>query len=162
MSEKRAEAGRLSPAEFENKLICEGSVTYPFRGSSMAPLLKEGRCDRVTVRKKTGRLRRFDVALYREESAPGSGAAGAAAAGSFAAAGGRRGKYILHRVVGVAEDGYVTRGDNCKTLSFVEEGRVIGVLCSFHRTSSWLFPARNISADHWAVRLYGRLRGIKL
>ena len=51
-----------------------------------------------------GRLRRFDVALYR------SG-----------------GRYVLHRVVRVLPSGYVIIGDNCITEEHVEDAQVQGV-----------------------------------
>jgi hypothetical protein len=72
----------------------------------MRPLLHENR-DLVVILKKDGRLRRYDVALYRRGTT-----------------------YVLHRVVGVRDEGYLIRGDNTYALERVPEDAVLGVLVS--------------------------------
>ena len=74
-------------------LICEKleegrEVTFSPHGSSMLPLLKEGR-DTVTLAKPAGKLKKYDIPLYRREN----------------------GQFVLHRVVRVG-DTYTCIGDN--------------------------------------------------
>ena len=130
-------AGALAPAEFEAALFKRGALTYPFRGGSMRPFLDERRCDLVTVGKKTGRLQKYDVALYRSAEVPN--------------------RYILHRVIRVTPGGYLTRGDHCAETETVEEERVIGVLLSFHLRKGAFLPARERRADAGLLRAYGKL-----
>ena len=71
------------------KLAQEGSVKIPASGNSMIPLFRHGR-DQVTLRGVQGEtLNKYDMILYRRPN----------------------GGYVLHRIVGVREEGYVVRGD---------------------------------------------------
>ena len=96
---------------YETYLARYGQMTVGFRGVSMRPLLRQER-DLFTVRAKgPDRCRPGDVALYR-----------------------RGGKYVLHRVIEVNDDGtYSIRGDNTYSIETVPEEAVIGVLTSFVR-----------------------------
>lgn len=91
-----------------------GFLTYSNAGSSMMPLLKQGR-DLLTVRaKKPGeRFAPGDVLLYRRPP----------------------GKNVLHRVVAISGDGsYVLLGDNCVSREYgVTDRDVIGVMTGFVR-----------------------------
>ena len=114
------------------------------------------RHDVMLVAPAEGKLRRYDVALYR-----------------------RGGKYVLHRVVGHyesgSEKGYVICGDNCVTLEYIPCGDVLGVLCGFYRDGRhidcgtsrgyhaysrlWvaLFPARKVcKGANAAIRRAGK------
>lgn len=71
------------------KLEEEGTVKIPARGNSMVPLFRHGR-DQVTLRGVQGKtLNKYDMILYRRPN----------------------GGYVLHRIVGMREDGYILRGD---------------------------------------------------
>lgn len=71
------------------KLAQEGVVKIPASGNSMIPLFRHGR-DQVTLRGVQGEtLNKYDMILYRRPN----------------------GGYVLHRIVGVKEEGYVLRGD---------------------------------------------------
>lgn len=71
------------------KLEQEGTVKIPARGNSMVPLFRHGR-DQVSLRGIQGQtLGKYDMILYRRPN----------------------GGYVLHRIVGEREDGYVLRGD---------------------------------------------------
>jgi len=129
----RMRNGELTPHEFEEKLLSDGSVIYPFHGGSMKPVLSEKRCDLVMIRKKEGRLGKYDLALYRDD-----------------------GKYVLHRVVYAEPGGYLIRGDHRSVTRYVEEERVIGVLESFHRRGDP--PERFIPADGPLLKLFGMIR----
>jgi len=65
------------------------SFRLPIRGTSMLPLLVEGR-DAVILEKPTGPLTAGDIPLYRRSD----------------------GTYVLHRVVAVEGSAYVLCGDN--------------------------------------------------
>lgn len=76
----------------------------------MKPMLRENR-DLVFIEKPSGRLRRYDVALYRRGSA-----------------------YVLHRVIRVRERDYAIRGDNTYRMETgITDADVVGVLTSFVR-----------------------------
>ena len=61
------------------------------------------------------RLKRYDVALYR-----------------------RGQMMVLHRVLGLYENGYVICGDNCIALERVPFDRVFGVLKGFYRDDRYV------------------------
>ena len=69
------------PARIEDVLRQEGGYASPTHGVSMYPLLRDGR-DSVVIRPPEGRLRKYDVPLYRVGP-----------------------KYVLHRIVRVLPDG---------------------------------------------------------
>ena len=94
---------------FEELLEKDGRLVYRIRGVSMMPLLRQKR-DLVVIEPAKGRLKKYDTALYR-----------------------RGRSYVLHRVIGVTEKGYLIRGDNTYTIEKVPEGDVIGVLTQFSR-----------------------------
>ena len=95
---------------YEDYLARYGSLTYTNVGTSMLPLLREGR-DLFIVVPKDGRCTTGDVVLFRRPPD----------------------KWVLHRVVEVLEDGYLTLGDNCVAREFVAEDNVIGVMSGFVR-----------------------------
>ena len=66
-----------------------GEFTLRTHGVSMLPILSDGK-DSVVLTSLPQKIRKGDVILYKKEN----------------------GQYVLHRVVGVRADGYVTRGDN--------------------------------------------------
>ena len=93
----------------EELLAKDGLYVGPTVGVSMLPILRERR-DTIVVRPKKERLKPFDVALYR-----------------------RGGRYVLHRVISLTDEGYVIRGDNCYADEYIPEDDVFGVLTEFFR-----------------------------
>lgn len=88
----------------------EGVYVGVTSGVSMWPMIRD-RCDTVVVRPPCGRLRRFDVALYKRDD-----------------------RYVLHRVVEVLADSYVICGDNCIGREHdITDADVLGVLTGFYR-----------------------------
>lgn len=114
-------------ATFEELLARDGVLVYKTRGASMEPMLRQNR-DLVTIRVPASRLRKYDVALYK-----------------------RGETYVLHRVIGVAEDHYRIRGDNTYVIETVPDSAVIGVLTSFKR------KGKEHDVTEPGYRLYARL-----
>ena len=112
---------------YEDYLDRYGSLTYANVGTSMMPLLREGR-DLFTVVPKEGRCCVGDVVLYRRPPS----------------------HWVLHRVVGLLAGGYLTLGDNCVARERVAEGDVIGVMCGYVR------GGRVHSVDEPGYRIYAR------
>lgn len=68
-------------------------------------------CDTVFIVPISGRLKKYDVALYK-----------------------RGDEYVLHRVIKVLPEGYIIRGDNCLNKEYnIKDEQIIGVLDSFIR-----------------------------
>ncbi|MBE5742482.1 MAG: hypothetical protein E7360_04070 [Clostridiales bacterium] len=91
-------------------LETEGQYVGTTVGVSMRPMIVSGR-DVVVIKKKTERLKPYDVALYMRGEKD----------------------YVLHRVLKVVEKGYVIRGDNCYSDEHVREELVIGVLTQYFK-----------------------------
>ena len=79
----------MSEQTFEQVLEEQGTLVYTNVGNSMLPLIREGR-DLIILKKPEGRLKKYDVPLYKRDS----------------------GQYVLHRVLKVRESDYVICGDN--------------------------------------------------
>ena len=112
---------------YEEYLERHGSLTYTNVGTSMLPLLREGR-DLFTLVPKRGRCRVGDVVLYRRPPD----------------------RWVLHRVVAVLPEGYLILGDNCVARERVAEEDVIAVMVGFVRCG------REHSVDELAYRVYTR------
>ncbi len=111
----------------EQLLVRDGVFVYRTRGTSMEPMLRQNR-DIITVRVPSGRLKKYDVALYK-----------------------RGPDHVLHRVVGVEDGGYRIRGDNTYSTEYVPEEDILGVLTEFRR------KGRNIRVSDPGYRCYTRI-----
>lgn len=88
MTSEKFSLSELEPVLLE--VIDSGSeFVMRTHGISMTPMLSDGH-DEVVLVKPTGRLKKYDVALFKRAD----------------------GQFILHRVVGEDSDGYIFRGDN--------------------------------------------------
>ncbi len=95
----------------EETLAAGGSIKLEITGQSMLPLLREGR-DSVELVKACGRLKKYDIPLYRRKD----------------------GTFVLHRVIGVRRGGYVMCGDHqCIKEYPVTDEQIIGVVSSVWR-----------------------------
>jgi len=85
-------------------------------GVSMRPMLKQGR-DTIVIEKLKQSPKENDVVLYQTDA----------------------GKYILHRVIKVKDEGYVIRGDNrIKNEYDVKDRHIIGILTGFYRKDKYI------------------------
>ena len=91
---------------FEQVIAEKGKLVYTNVGDSMMPLIKQGR-DLVVIKKAEGRLKKYDVPLYKRDS----------------------GQYVLHRILKVRKDDYVLCGDNRYRMEYgITDRHIIGVL----------------------------------
>ncbi len=104
------DVGQHTGMTYEEYLHEYGSLTYTNVGTSMMPLLRQGR-DLFIAAPKEGRCSVGDVVLYRRPPA----------------------SWVLHRVVEVVPEGYLTLGDNCVAREHVAEDDVVGVMRGFVR-----------------------------
>lgn len=99
----------MSKSTFEEELKEKGVLVYTNVGTSMRPLIRQGK-DVMIISSldHLGRdLRKMDVPLYKRES----------------------GQYVLHRIIKVNKDGYVIRGDNTYSNEYgVTDSQILGVL----------------------------------
>ncbi|MGN1410898.1 MAG: S24/S26 family peptidase [Oscillospiraceae bacterium] len=96
---------------FEEQLEQDGILIYTNVGDSMMPLLRQHK-DVIIIKKNTGRLKKYDVPLYKRSS----------------------GQYVLHRIIKVRKHDYVICGDNRWQLEYgITDQNIIGVLVGFIR-----------------------------
>ena len=108
-----------------------GELTYSKgEGTSMLPLLRQGR-DEFTVRKKgSARCSKYDVVLYKKP----------------------QNRFVLHRIIEVRERDYVIMGDNCLRREYgITDDDIIGVMTGFVRNG------KAHSVEEPGYRLYSRL-----
>lgn len=100
----------LKQSTIEEELVAHGVHYATTEGDSMEPLFHTHQSV-VCFRPYTGRLKRLDVPLVRRED----------------------GHCVLHRIVKVRKDGYITRGDNRRGDDpFVPEQEVIAVMDGYY------------------------------
>jgi len=112
---------------FEQLLERDGVLVYTNVGTSMLPLIRQGR-DLLIIKKAEGRLKKYDVALYRRDS----------------------GQYVLHRILKVRKDDYVICGDNqYRKETGITDRQVIGVLTGIVRDGKEFTLDRMGSSYKW-------------
>ena len=115
---------------FEQEIEESGKLIYTNVGTSMMPLLRQHRDLMIISRKPEGRLKRYDIPLYKRDS----------------------GKYVLHRILHVRKDRYVICGDHCWTKEYdITDRHIIGVLTAVVR------DGKEISVTNWKFRLYSHI-----
>lgn len=104
----------------------KGKVTFTVTGRSMQPMLYNRR-DTVTLSKRVGKLKKFDLPFYRMDD----------------------GKFVLHRVVKVYKDGtYKCQGDNCWHFEDkIRDDQIIGIVTEFNRGGKQIFVDK--SFGYW-------------
>ena len=112
----------------EDVLEEEGVFVSTTVGISMLPLLRNRR-DTIIIMPYEGRLKKYDVPLYKRGS-----------------------DYILHRIVGVKSDSYVICGDNCTQKEYgITDAHILGVMTGFYRGS------KKVNMEGFGYKAYVRV-----
>jgi len=116
--------------KYEEYLEQYGDLTYCNVGTSMLPLIKQGR-DLFTITKKgEERCKKYDVVLYRRPP----------------------GQYVLHRIIEVRPDDYVILGDNCIKKEYgITDDDILGVMTGFMR------KGKNYTCENFWYKVYSRV-----
>lgn len=115
-------------SKIEEIIATQGMYVSTTLGTSMYPMLRD-RKDTIIVTPFTGRLKKYDVPLYK-----------------------RGDKYVLHRIIKVLPDSYVIRGDNCMLSEYgITDENIIGVLTGFYRGK------KQVNVDGFAYKTYVRI-----
>lgn len=105
----------------------QGFVVVPISGTSMWPLLQEGKSRVQIVARDKRQLRKGDIVLYRRCD----------------------GTFVLHRIVKVQKDSFLLCGDHqFRPLEQVQEAQIMGVAQGFFRNG------RYFDEKTWWYRLY--------
>lgn len=113
----------------EELLLSGSEVSFVPSGSSMLPLLHGGR-DKITLKKPSGPLSRYDVPLYRRSD----------------------GSFVLHRIIGIKKDGYVMCGDHQTKKEYpIKHECIIAVMVSLERNG------KHIDCDSFGYKTYSRI-----
>lgn len=127
----------IKQKSYEEILSSGSTLVYTNVGKSMMPMLRQRR-DLLTIeRKPPGRLKKYDVPLYK-----------------------RGDRYILHRIVEVTDTGYVIIGDNNVLFEYdVKDEQILGVLTGFVRNDPALLQRfmfwkkdRPMKGRHYSVK----------
>ena len=132
------------------RLAAGESVCFSPHGTSMLPMLKDGR-DQVILSPLPSELKKYDLPLYRREN----------------------GQYVLHRIVKVKDD-YTCMGDNqfvpekglrhdqmiAVVTSFIHKGREYSTVCMRYRMYCRFWCAVR-PLRHFVKRVHGVLGRIK-
>lgn len=115
---------------FEAEIEKHGELIYTNVGDSMFPLLRSKKDLFLIARKPEGRLKKYDVPLYKRDT----------------------GQYVLHRILKVRKNDYVLCGDNrWQRETGITDRHVIGVLAAVIR------DGKTISVTDRKYRLYVHL-----
>jgi len=111
---------------FEKEIERNGYFYYVSKGTSMLPLIREGR-DILLIGRIDGRLKKYDIPLYKRKN----------------------GLYVLHRIMKVRDKDYVLCGDNHTYMETgITDDDLVGVLTELVRNG------KTISLNSLPYRLY--------
>lgn len=112
----------------EEKIQSGGTVQLPITGTSMIPLLVWGRDSVELV--KCESAQKGDIIFYRRDN----------------------GQFVLHRIIGKDEKGYILCGDNQWVKEYgIEDRHIIGVVKAITRSG------RNFSVDNKLYQIYSKI-----
>ncbi len=95
----------------KEQLRAGGSVRFSPNGTSMRPMLRQGK-DTVVLSPLPEQLKPFDLPLYQRDN----------------------GQYVLHRIIAVEDQGFTCVGDNQVQLEYgVRQDQMIGLVTAFYR-----------------------------
>lgn len=113
----------------EEHLNRYGTLLFTNQGSSMRPLIRQGKDAFVIQKKGPERCNKYDAVLYK-----------------------CNGKYILHRILQVREQDYVICGDNCFRKEYgITDQDILGVMTEVIR------GGKSVKVTHRGYLLYVHL-----
>lgn len=119
----------MHKSTFEEEINKTGKLIYTNVGDSMMPLIRQGK-DLLIIEKVNGRLKKYDVPLYKRDS----------------------GQYVLHRILKVRKNDYVICGDNRWGCEYgIQDRHIIGVLTGIIR------DGREVSVNDKKYKIYVHL-----
>ena len=119
----------MHKSTFEEEINKTGKLIYTNVGDSMMPLIRQGK-DLLIIEKVNGRLKKYDVPLYKRDS----------------------GQYVLHRILKVRKNDYVICGDNRWGREYgIQDRHIIGVLTEIIR------DGREVSVNDKKYKIYVHL-----
>ncbi len=125
---KRIKLSDLFPIISE-QINAGGSTSFTIHGTSMQPLLHDGKSI-VKLEKPKSEPKKYDVIFYRRDD----------------------GNFLLHRIVGVGQDGYICRGDNQIINEYpVKREWVIAIMTSHTK------DGKEKSVESLSQKLYARI-----
>ena len=110
-----------------NKLNKEEFVVCEIHGTSMFPLLKQGR-DKVIITKLQDTLNKYDVVLYKAKNA-----------------------FVLHRIIDIKDKELIIRGDNCINKEYINTDNVIGILKAIYRKGKYIEVNKKINKKYYLL-----------
>lgn len=97
-------------------------------GTSMLPMLRD-RQDTVVLQEKKGKLKKYDLPLYKRAD----------------------GSFVLHRIVGKDQNGYIMSGDNHEMKEFsITDEQIIAVVTAYIKNG------KRISTNSLGYKIYCR------
>ena len=97
----------MNKQSFEEYLENNDRLIYRNTGTSMLPLLKQGRDFFIVEKVNNRQLKKYDVVLYKRQ--PDS--------------------YVLHRIIKIEKGKYVIMGDNCINKEYgITDNEIIAVM----------------------------------
>ena len=116
-------------SDFRTEIEKHGTLIYTNVGDSMRPLIRQDK-DILIIEKPHGRLKKYDVPLYKRDS----------------------GQYVLHRVLKVRPNDYVICGDNRYSKEYgITDRHIVGVLTAVVR------DGKEIPITDWRYKTYVHL-----
>lgn len=117
----------MNKQSFENYLENNDRLVYRNTGTSMLPLLNQGRDFFIVEKINNQPLRKYDVVLYKRQ--PDT--------------------YVLHRIIKIEKGKYVIRGDNCINKEYgITDNDIIAVMTGYIR------KGRQHSTGEFFYKLY--------
>lgn len=96
--------------------VARGHFVINPHGVSMWPMIRNGK-DSILIEPVEGRLQKYDIPLYKD----------------------RRGRYVIHRIIEVTDNGYVICGDGLFEKEYdITDANIIGIVAGFYRKEKFI------------------------
>ena len=135
-------AKETTKTDYKSEIEKNGVIGFVPGGISMWPILKN-RGQSVVVKKKTERLKRFDVAFYQRTN----------------------GAFVLHRVMATTDEGYIMCGDSQLFYEVVKEEQVFGVMEGYYSGQNYVEcsnPKYLLKVEKWYKHKFIRKFKLKI